>query len=162
MMNQWFIAVCNRSSEKGVTLLELLVSVVMVGILSAIAAPSLLSFSLRARHAEAQVNVGAILRAQQYYYVTRNEFATTLPSLALGISDSEFYQYKTDSFNDHQTLAGIVVTGTTAIAIPLKDVRGYMGKVWLDGSTGTLEMQSVICEGDIGDTYFMNDRTYCP
>lgn len=169
VMNNRFIQVSIQSlrhrqkalPDKGLTLLELLVSVVIVGILSAIAVPSFLSFSTRARHAEAQVTVGSMLRAQQSYYTWKNEFAASLPDLELGISDSQHYRYRVHQFTGHRTLSGDQVDGTTAIAIPLTNLRGYMGKVWVDGSTGALEVKSVLCEGDIGATYFMDGRTYC-
>ena len=168
-MNLWFTQALNvptifrqkALSEQGFTLLELLVSVVVVGILSAVAVPSFLSFSMRSRHAEAQVNVGSMLRAQQVHFMWNDEFATTLPALDLGISASQHYDYRTHSFTNHQTFNGDQVDGVIAIAVPLTNVRGYMGKVWVDTATGIPELRSVMCEGDMGASYFMNNQTYC-
>ncbi|MEB3211128.1 MAG: type IV pilin-like G/H family protein [Leptolyngbyaceae bacterium] len=153
----------HRISTQGLTLLELITSLVVVSILSAIALPSFLNFSLRSRHAEAQVNVGSMVRAQQSHYMWKNAFTTNLSELGLGISNSPFYQYTTVQFSGHQTLAGSPVDGVSSIAIPLTDVRGYMGKTWVDADSGGIpEVKTVMCEGDIGATYFMNNRTYCP
>lgn len=169
IMNLWFNQLSKSGTvyrhkvlpSQGFTLLELLVSIVVVGILSALAIPSFLSFSMRSRHAEAQLNVGSILRAQQAYFMWNNEFATTLPVLELGILDSRHYEYRTHDFTNHRTLNGDQVDGVIAIAVPLSNVRGYMGKAWIDAATGLPELKSVMCEGDTGASYFMNNRTYC-
>ncbi len=173
-MNQWIFRVLDCAfpygktvgkavtAEKGLTLIELLISFGIISILSAIALPSLLNFSSRARHSEAQITVSSILRAQQGYYLVNGDFTRNVASLALGISDSEYYRYKTHPFIDHRTLEGEQVSGATAIAEPLLDFKGYMGKVWADNPGGNAQLQSVLCEGDIGETYFMNSRTYCP
>jgi prepilin-type N-terminal cleavage/methylation domain-containing protein len=151
----------HQYSQKGLTLLELITSIVIVGILSAVALPSFLNLSLRSRHAEAQVNVGSMLRAQQSHYTWKNEFTTNLDELGLGIADTPYYRYQLNRFNGHQTLAGTTVDGVTSVAIPTSNVRGYMGKTWLDADTGVLEVKSVMCEGEIGATFFMRNKTYC-
>ncbi|MEL6221180.1 MAG: type IV pilin-like G/H family protein [Cyanobacteria bacterium J06626_14] len=152
-----------RHSQEGLTLLELITSLVIVGILSAIALPSFLNLSLRSRHAEAQINVGSMMRAQQAYYTQSNDFTTNLVELGLGISaDTQFYQYRLVQFSGHQTLAGASVDGVISSAIPLGDVRGYMGKTWVDMDTSIPEVTSVMCRGDVGASYFMNSRTFCP
>ncbi|MEM7770197.1 MAG: type IV pilin-like G/H family protein [Cyanobacteria bacterium P01_E01_bin.6] len=169
-MNTRFVRFCihasaNRQgknpSTQGLTLIELITSLVIISILSAIALPSFLNLSLRSRHAEAQVNVASILRAQQAHYTWKNEFARNLDDLQLHISDSQFYAYRTNTFTDHQTLSGERVDGIVAIAVPQAEVRGYMGKSWVEVSAGTPAVVTILCEGNIGESYFMNHRTYC-
>lgn len=178
-MNQWFVWGIRHAlaphalpspkatsykavtAETGLTLLELLVSIVVVSVLSAIALPSFLNFSSRARHSEAKITLSSILRGQQSYYVANGEFSGNIRDLSLGISDSENYRYKTHAFTNHQTLEGVQVSGATAIAEPLTTVRGYMGKVWVDTSLESPRMGTVLCEGNIGETYFMDGQTYC-
>lgn len=149
-------------SYQGLTLLELLVAIAILGILSAVAAPTFLSYSTRARQTEAQTNVGSMLRAQQAYYTWGNSFTDDLAALEIGISNSRYYEYRTHVFTNHFNVNGDRVNGAIAIAVPLADVRGYMGKVWTDDASGVLELRSVMCEGEIRDAYFMNSRTYCP
>jgi type IV pilus assembly protein PilA len=57
-----------RNEEKGFTLIELLVVVIILGILTAIAIPSYLSFTGRAKSAAAKSNVRAAIPSAEAYY----------------------------------------------------------------------------------------------
>src|SRR5262245_22686920 len=68
--------------EKGFTLIELLVVVIILGILTAIAIPSYLSFKGRANDSAAKANVRSILPSVESYFADYNTYATmTLASL---------------------------------------------------------------------------------
>ncbi len=71
--------------QEGFTLIELLVVVVIIGVLAAIALPSLLGQVNKAHQAEAKQNVGTMNRAQQAYYLENSAFATDLTLLAIGM-----------------------------------------------------------------------------
>jgi type IV pilus assembly protein PilA len=96
----------NRKNKKdaGFTLIELLVVVIIIGVLAAIALPSLLSQVSKARQTEGKNNIGAVNRAQQSYYLENaNKFAPNLAELAIGIKDkTENYEYDIDSSADFQ------------------------------------------------------------
>ena len=82
------------SNQKGFTLIELLVVVIIVGILTAISLPSLISNIGKARETEATSNLGALSRSQQAYHLETQEFASTLNSLDQNISIvSEYYDF---------------------------------------------------------------------
>ncbi len=71
-----------RREEKGFTLIELLVVVIILGILTAIAIPSYLSFKGRANDSAAKANVRSILPSVESYFADYNTYATmTLDSL---------------------------------------------------------------------------------
>ena len=151
-----------RSSTAGFTLIELLVVIVILSVLAAIALPSFLNQASRARQAEGKLNVGVIIRSQHGYYMENGGFASTLAPLGLNLKNSDYYQFATDIFTNHQTFAGVQVHGARAAAIPQDQVRGYMGKIWLEEQGGQTMIQSVLCEGEVGGRDFMNSRTYCP
>jgi type IV pilus assembly protein PilA len=67
----------------------------IVGILVAISLPAMLKYSNRARQAEARQHVGAILGAEQVYYMEKeNVFTENLDDLALGLqSQTPNYTY---------------------------------------------------------------------
>jgi len=75
------------------------VVIVIVGILSAIALPSFLSQTSRAKEAEATANVGAVNRAQEaYFFERRGVFAPNLTNLQLGFdATTTHYQYTVQS-----------------------------------------------------------------
>jgi type IV pilus assembly protein PilA len=73
----------NRKNQ-GFTLIELLVVVIIIGILAAIALPSMLNQSNKAKEAGAKTALGAINRAQQAYQLETNTFAATFDGLKIG------------------------------------------------------------------------------
>ncbi|MGQ9865190.1 MAG: type IV pilin-like G/H family protein [Pseudanabaenaceae cyanobacterium] len=78
----------------GFTLIELLVVIIIIGILAAIALPSLLAQVAKSPQAEAKAIVGALNRSQQAYYLEKQTFTATLSALGLGISSNTAnYQY---------------------------------------------------------------------
>lgn len=131
---------------KGMTLLELLVVIAVVGVLSAIALPSFLNLTNRAKHAEAQNYVGVINRAQQTYFFEQGQFAT-LDALNLGIpSKTRYYNYISQP-----AVEGDRPVAQT-LAEPMDEIRGYAGKVWINAEydVGATTV-SVLCEGEINE-----------
>lgn len=74
----------NKKGNKGFTLIELLVVVIIIGILAAVALPSMLNQAGKARQAAAESQVGAVNRAQQTYRLENPEFATDYDGLQIG------------------------------------------------------------------------------
>lgn len=111
-----------KSNTEGLTLIELLIVLVMIGILSAIALPSILNHSIRAKEATAQNNVGAINRAQQVYRLEYPEFASDPALLGTTVTPSNAdYTY---SFGDISTsLAEYKAQPTTT------DIQAFTGCV---------------------------------
>ena len=68
-----------RKSNKGFTLIELMIVVAIIGILAAIAIPNFLRFQLKAKSSEGKVNIAAIRTAQESYLA---EFGSYLVAAA--------------------------------------------------------------------------------
>jgi prepilin-type N-terminal cleavage/methylation domain-containing protein len=64
-----------RREEKGFTLIELLVVVIILGILTAIAIPSYLSFTGRAKDAANKANVRSIIPSVESYFADNNTYS---------------------------------------------------------------------------------------
>ena len=60
-------------SQKGFTLIELMIVVAIIGILAAIAIPNFIRFQLKAKTSEGKVNVAAIRTSEEAYF---SEFGT--------------------------------------------------------------------------------------
>ena len=66
----------NRT-QSGFTLVELMVTVAMIGILAAIAIPNFITYQARARRSEAFANLSALARAQKGYYAESGTYLDT-------------------------------------------------------------------------------------
>ena len=77
-----------RNTMHGVTLMELMIVVVIIGILAAVAFPNYREFAARAKRSEATAALLQIAINQERAYLQNNSFTTDLT--ALGFSTSPF------------------------------------------------------------------------
>jgi type IV pilus assembly protein PilA len=91
--------------NKGFTLIELLVTIIIVGVLAAIALPSFLNQTAKAKGTEAKSNLGSINRAQQAYRYEHDRFAPSVPELkSFGLSiTGKHYDYSVTGLNNTST-----------------------------------------------------------
>ncbi|MGV2831471.1 type IV pilin-like G/H family protein [Myxosarcina sp. GI1(2024)] len=85
--------------DKGFTLVELLVVVVIVGVLAAVAIPNHLAQIGKARETEAKTSLGALARAQQVYHFETKSFynGNDLSSFADINIIGQYYVYTVDN-----------------------------------------------------------------
>lgn len=69
-----------KKNESGLSLIELMIVVAIIGILAALAIPRFQSFQARARQAEAKNNLNLIYTLQQAYYGDNDSYAFLLQS----------------------------------------------------------------------------------
>ena len=134
-----------KKQEEGFTLIELLVVIIIIGILAAIALPSLLGQANKAKQSEARQNIGAINRAQQAYFLENTAFTTSLPELGIGIK-TQTVNYQ---FTITMTPASDFVNNKAVATKPT--LKGYVGGVATQvGSTATTEVLTlaVACEAN--------------
>lgn len=131
-------------NNSGYTLIELLVVIIIIGILSAIALPSFLNQASKARSSEAKNNLGAILRAQQAYYLENREFAASFPELEIGLErKTTNYTYEVVELSEigDSEAAGI-------LASPNKnDINAHLGVIEVGGDDNST-FKSVLCEAN--------------
>ncbi len=139
-----------KKGNEGFTLIELLVVVIIIGILAAIALPSLLGQVNKAKQAEAKQNIGAINRAQQAFYLENTSFATSVSSLGVGINTSTvnylYSIYANTGSSDNAPLANWAVPQTGKVT--LKSYVGIVGTLTSAAGTATSEVltTAVVCE----------------
>ncbi len=91
-----------KNQDEGFTLIELLVVIIIIGILAAIALPSLLSQVNKGKQAEAKQNIGSLNRAQQAYFLENDSFASSVAAVGIGIK-TQTVNYKYDIKPDEKT-----------------------------------------------------------
>lgn len=110
-----------KKQNSGFTLIELLVTIVIIGILSAIAWPSFINQSNRAKESEAKIYVGTANRAQQAYRLENSSFASSISQLSVSIYNTASYTYNIDGASN--TMARFTATPATI------DLKAFSGCV---------------------------------
>ena len=130
-----------KNGEKGFTLIELLVVIIIIGILAAIALPSFLNQTTKAKQSEAKTYVATISKTQQAYFTEKGTFAPALTYLSLGTpTATDNYSYIPLSTTDVA-----VAVGTSTLKPNLKV---YYGRISTGSITAISELysNSIICE----------------
>lgn len=130
------------SGDRGFTLLELLITVVILGILAAIALPQLLNQVAKGRQSDAISSLGTINRAQQVYRYENAIFGTigngTNGTLPVKV-ESRYYIYS--DVGSPTSLAAAHYAD--AIARYDDDIKDYASSV---GMTSAGVFSGIICE----------------
>ncbi|MBD2360731.1 prepilin-type N-terminal cleavage/methylation domain-containing protein [Anabaena minutissima FACHB-250] len=130
-----------KKEDEGFTLIELLVVVIIIGVLAAIALPSLLGQVNKAKQAEPKNNIGTINRAQQAFYLEYQKFAANMSELQVGVkSQTENYLYTV-------ALDGALGVGYSfTFKDALKSYYGAVGTITGDTATKESLTVAIACE----------------
>ncbi len=71
--------------RNGFTIIELMLTVGIVGLLATLAIPTMMRFQLRAKASEVRVNLAAIREGQETYFAENGAYASAVPVLPLSI-----------------------------------------------------------------------------
>ncbi|HEX6572671.1 MAG TPA: type IV pilin protein [Steroidobacteraceae bacterium] len=105
--------------QRGVTLIELMIVIVVVGILASIAVPSYRSYVLRTHRVEAKTALLNLAAAQEKHYLQNNTYAansalTTAPPAGLGLPATTENGWYTVAIASGANAASFTATATSA------------------------------------------------
>lgn len=137
----WLLQGSRRRQNEGFTLLEVTIVLVISGILAAIALPSFLNQTSKAKQVEAKIYLGTLNRAQQGYVMEHAQFADTITQLGIAFPNSPNYSYsiRLDSAGNQYA-----IHDAKALVASL---RPYVGMAAIaQGSTSDARVETVLCE----------------
>jgi type IV pilus assembly protein PilA len=97
-----------RKPGKGFTLIELLIAVAIVGILTAIAAPSFLKFRARSKQSEARMNLKAIFVAEKGYMQEKEKYTSLVGPIGFAPERNNRYAYYLSDTSTLQDRSGVM------------------------------------------------------
>ncbi len=128
--------------SSGFTLIELLVVIIILGILSAVALPTIIGQIGKAREGDTLAVLGNLSRSQQAYHYEKGEFAPDASSL----TDGSTTVLKSNFHNINEVnVAGNTITYDAIPTVAKEQVRHLALGIYFDPATS--KYASAICRG---------------
>ena len=100
--------------QRGVTLVELLVVVTIIGIIAAVAIPSYRNYSLRANRTEAKTALQQATQVLERCFTRLRSYAACEMQVAIGDTPGKLYNIDVDTTATTYTVRAVPINGQTA------------------------------------------------
>lgn len=132
-----------RKYMRGITLMELMIVLVIVGIMATLAYPSYREFAARAKRNEAKSALLQIATMQERFYLQNNTYTTDMTSLGFPVAGN----YTTDSgtYRVNVTAADANNFAANALYLNADNEAGKCGTFQIDGRGAKTSAPLVDC-----------------
>ena len=121
-----------KKNQKGFTLIELMVVIVVLGVLSAAAVPLYLGYRVDARRSEAKGALAAVVTAMNYYYQNNEAYPTNAEFGTQILPRADLDEMVVDNWNNPTLVAGGGSSGATGFFIIKMQAQTWKNR---DGQT---------------------------
>ncbi|WP_174874698.1 type IV pilin protein [Vogesella oryzae] len=113
----------NRHNQRGVTLIELMIVVVIVGVIAAFAYPSYTAYVIKSNRSAAMSFMTEVAAKQEEYVLDARQYASSTSVLGLTVPTdvSKFYTISVSAFNASTPIAYSVVAAPISTAMQKDD-----------------------------------------
>ena len=117
-------------SQRGFTLIEVMIAVAIIGILAAIALPSMMRYQAKARQTEAKITLGGIFIRQNIFWADRGRYGG-LDEIGFDLSGMNRYTYRSGAAGP----AGGANANVTASGAARDTINSTLGTIEPEGAT---------------------------
>jgi type IV pilus assembly protein PilE len=141
MMSNW----AKRNPQRGFTLIELMITVVIIAILASVAYPSYNRYVVKTRRTEGRNLLAEIRAEQERYYSQRNTYTTDLSALGLTVTGGGVL-----SENGHYSVSAAACSGSTIASCVMLTAAPQGVQATNDTQCGSLTLNSREQKGRTG------------
>ena len=131
-MNVKRSGVLSAGRQHGFTLIEMMITVAIIGILAAIALPSMMRYQAKARQTEAKTTLGGIFIRQNLHWAERGRYGA-LDEIGFVLSGTNRYTYRTGAAGS----AGGANANVTAPGAAQDTLNAVLGTIESEGATAS-------------------------